>query len=145
MKKNKMPRMISLMSPFPVKISSTQTLDEALCLMRDNGVHHLPVISEVSGESDIVGLISMMDIERAQAFRHSDVEKILIVSDICHEGFTTADAHDCVYDVVRSMAVKHIDAVLISRDGDLVGLFTRTDVCFLFANQKTEEPDDLVS
>ncbi len=134
MKKDSMPKMIIYMTPFPYKIHSNSSLREAQEMMNKHNICHLPVIDDAE-DSDFFNIISERDIDRALSFGHTRVEEDLLVSDICPIRAYIVDANDPLDRVLEVMAEKRIDAVLVSRHGDLAGIFTATDACRLFAQR----------
>lgn len=52
-------RLSEIMSPHPIFISSTRSLDEAIAIMRDLGVRRLPVVDE---GGHLEGIVSLDDI-----------------------------------------------------------------------------------
>ena len=75
-----MPQLLSAMTPFPYHINADQCVDEALSLMLNNNIRHLPVMID----NNIETIVSDRDIKRAQLIGHrgaSDTE--LLVGDIC--------------------------------------------------------------
>jgi CBS domain-containing protein len=52
-----------LMSSDVIKIRPEQTIEEALCLMRDHRIRHLPV---VNNDDHMVGFLSLRDLMNAQ-------------------------------------------------------------------------------
>ena len=57
-----MPQMLSVMTPFPYHIEAGRPVDDALRMMQEHGIRHLPVMIDGAIEE----IVSDRDIKRAQ-------------------------------------------------------------------------------
>jgi CBS domain-containing protein len=48
-----------IMTPSPITIGEDASVDEAMCIMRDNNIRHLPVLDS---EQNVAGVLSMRDL-----------------------------------------------------------------------------------
>ena len=141
MENSSMPIMVSVMTPFPHQIDAHASLAEAKALMQEHGIHHLAVTDQGTLET----ILSMRDID-AGHFHQRTSEAELRVGDVCPARAYIADVHDPLDRILDAMIQAHIGAVLITRDGELSGIFTLQDACSLLANtlrqQHPEPPPD---
>ncbi|MGL6161362.1 CBS domain-containing protein [Microbulbifer sp.] len=136
-----MPTLAALMTPFPYHIDTSATVEEALALMEEHGVHHLPV----TRDGDLETVISRRDIERANAPGHRLEEQQLYVHDLCARRPYIADIHDPLDRILLAMADTGIGSVLVMREGELAGIVTVTDAlrfCGEYLADLVREEDD---
>jgi acetoin utilization protein AcuB len=123
-----MPLMAAVMSPFPWHIDHRASVSEARSMMEEHGVHHLPVM--VDGYVDSV--ISDRDLKRASLPGHSQSDTELQVGDLCPPRAYIADVGDPLDKILEVMAKTHIGSVIVTREGELAGIFTEVDTCRWF-------------
>jgi acetoin utilization protein AcuB len=133
----KMPQLLSLMTPFPYHIDAKASLVEARDMMSAYDIHHLPVMDD--GELETI--ISDRDIARVTSLGHRLEEDNLQVKDVCPPRAYFADVADPADRVLRVMAEKHIGAVIITKDGELAGIFTDMDACRVLASELAKHYD----
>lgn len=139
------PTLASVLSPFPYHISGSASINEAKTLMQAHDIHHLIVMND----GDVHGLISDRDIQHHAVLYEKIDDSEIKVNDICTNNAVMADIHDPLAKVLEAMTQKHIDSVIILRDGELAGIFTTSDACHHFAkllnqiNDKKNIPDIL--
>lgn len=127
----KMPQLLSIMTPFPYHIDASASLDEAREMMKKHDIHHLPVIDD--GELETI--ISIRDINRATNLGHRMEDDALTVADISPPTAYFADVSDPADRVLEMMSQKHIGAVIVTKDGELAGIFTAQDACRVLADE----------
>jgi acetoin utilization protein AcuB len=124
------PHMLTVMTPFPHSISSDALLAEAQSIMEAYNIGHLPVTQD----DDIAGLLSDRDLQRASIVGHPLTgEEELKVGDICSPKPHICDVSDPLARVLEVMAEKRLDAVLVLKEGEMVGIFTAIDACRVLA------------
>lgn len=130
------PQMVAVMTPFPHHISADATLADAVAMMNDLNVRHLPVFET----GDIVGILSERDIERAKIPGHplSD-ETELRVGDLCTQRPYFVDVADPLDRVLDVLVEKRIGSALVLKEGELVGVFTAVDACELLARMLRDQ------
>ncbi|TNF36568.1 MAG: CBS domain-containing protein, partial [Gammaproteobacteria bacterium] len=132
-----MPTLLAVMTPFPYQIDSEASLESARQLMAQHSIHHLAVTESGVLES----IVSSRDIQ-ASHFHNAQDDAGLTVGDVCPPRAYIADCHDPLDQILEAMATTHIGAVLVTRDGELVGIFTLQDACrMLAALLRTQHPD----
>ncbi len=124
----KMPKLATLMTPFPYSIDKGANLDQAIKMMGEHKVRHLPVTQG----HELVGMVSDRDLKGvALAHPGSTPSESLSVSDICHEAYVV-DLNAPLDRVLLEMAERHIGSAIVTREGKLAGVFTSVDACRSF-------------
>jgi acetoin utilization protein AcuB len=125
------PQMLVVMTPFPYHIDAGASLAEARAMMEEHDIRHLPVF----GQGDIVGIISVDDLERVRTPGHPlRDETELKAGDLCTRQPYFVDVSDPLDRVLDAMAEQRIDSALVLREGELAGVFTAADAYRLLAN-----------
>lgn len=127
------------MTPFPYHVDATAPLEEARALMREHEIHHLAV---KRGDA-IAGVVAMRDLP------HPADDGGRAVREVAMGDPYVVDINTRVDEVALTMAARHIDCALVTRDGHLAGLFTTTDACRLLGEHlraiAPPPPDDDVA
>ncbi len=139
----RIPRIKTVMTPFPYSITPSATLDLAVTMMGQHDIRHLPVCES----HNVLGILSERDAKLALAVRPGDTT--LTVSDVCtHEPFLV-DLERRLDEVAAEMASRRIGSAIVMRGDKLAGILTTTDVCRLLATTLREaygdEDDDDVA
>lgn len=115
-----------LMTPFPYSVGLDTPISDALEKMRSHAFHHLPV---TDGHA-LVGVITERDIRNRQAGSPSqEGSGELAVKDMYIHDAYIVDINEPLDNVLQEMATRHIGSVLVTRKGNLAGVFTSTDAC----------------
>lgn len=136
------PTIGSVMTPLPRAIDVDTPIREARNLMRERGVRHLPV----RRDGELVALLSDRDVKRAldPSLGLPDVDELFAGDVAVFEPRTVAETTP-LDDALEEMAEHHIGSILVERNGDLLGIFTSTDACRLFAAHLREAARDTSS
>lgn len=113
------------MSREPFTVAPEASVDQALKLMQDHGVRHLPVVSD----GKVVGMVN--DIELRTAWFPSLLDE-LTVKNVMVSDPATIDADATVYAAARLLYQKKRTGILVVDDGALVGIITLADILKLF-------------
>ncbi len=121
-----MPRIGSVMTPFPYSVGPDDSLRTARRMMAEHRIRHLPVMIE----GRPAGVITDQDMRRAAAGGAEGEPRVgdLTMSEACE-----ADMSAPLDLVLSEMAERHLDSALVLKAGKLVGIFTATDACREFA------------
>lgn len=120
------PQLKLLMTPFPYSIDLTADAEGALVLMQEHDVRHLPV----TDSHRLVGVITERDIKSLRAGRQpGDAGYNPGVSDMVIHDAYIVDINEPLDNVLLHMAEHHIGSTLVTRKGNLAGVFTSTDAC----------------
>lgn len=127
----KEPLLKTVMTPFPWSVSPTVTLHDALAMMKQHEVHHLPVCED----HQVLGILSELDTQRCLADSDSSGGvKESRVADVFQRDCLQVDLEQPLRQVLRTMFERHIDAALVLTHGRLAGIFTGSDACRAFAD-----------
>ena len=125
----KMPTIASAMTPFPYFIEVDAHAAAAKAMMQQFKIHHLPV----RDGDRIAGIISELDLRRAQAFgRDISSDSDIRALDICLRDVCVVDPDQPLDRVLSHMAGAQVDVVCVVKDGKLIGIYTYTDACRQF-------------
>tara|TARA_R110001583_G_scaffold160417_1_gene312313 strand:- start:1251 stop:1685 length:435 start_codon:yes stop_codon:yes gene_type:complete len=136
-----MPTLTEVMTPFPHLVEESTAINDAIQLMAEKQVNHLPVVVD----HKVVGLLSTADIKLAQMPGHPTTEfTALTVGDICRRRIYVVDLHVRLDEVLDQMAAETWDAAVVLREKRLAGIFTSHDACRILSRwlQKEFLPDD---
>ena len=128
---NRIPTMKSVMTPFPFAIDAAEDLAEARRRMEEHGIRHLPVLAE--GEP--IGILSNRALARAEAaLAVAGDPRPARVGDVCRFPAYAVGLDEPLDNVLAHMARERVGSALVLRAGKVVGIFTTTDACRLFAS-----------
>lgn len=120
------PTMASVMTPFPFSVEADAPLKAAEQLMAEHTIHHIPV----KEEGHLVGVVTARDLARFKSAQATGSQpKPASIRDVYVADPYIVDLHEPLDEVVRTMAEGHIDAALVVKHDQLVGIFTATDAC----------------
>lgn len=124
------PTIETVMTPLPVSVGVDARITEARELMADHDIRHLPV----TDDGEIVGVVTQRDIGLVLDPAHDlPFDSQLRVGTICMPDAYVVTPDTPLDDVVEEMARRRIGSALVARDGRLLGIFTATDACRLYA------------
>ena len=109
------------MTRSPMTIIGETTVDQALEIMEQRGLHHLPVLS---AEGDLVGIVSEKDLLRATC--DDQVEQVMTRKVISVTEYTAME------EAARIMSDHKIGCLPVLRDDKLIGIITETDLFKIF-------------
>jgi CBS domain-containing protein len=108
-------------SPSPITTGVEASLDEALALMQEHRIRHLPVMKDTK----IVGVISERDLLTHMGRNWA---RTLMVEDIMNTSLLTVYVNDNLGEVAFQLSQeKKGSALVLDLEGDLYGIFTTTD------------------
>lgn len=133
--RHKIPAIKSVMTPFPYWVAANATLAQAIQIMNQRTVHHLPV----KDEGNLVGVLTRSDIE--QFLNHNDTisSEQLFVSNACVKQVYVVDLDEPLDNVLFHLTNFHIGSALVTKNGRLAGLFTQHDACRCFGEFLREQ------
>ena len=120
-----------------ISIHPDLTIQEALALMKKEGIRRLPVVDK---KGKLVGIVSEQDLMQASP---SDATSLSVwelnyliskitVSEIMNKDVITIDETTPVEEAARIMADNKIGGMPVMREGEMVGIITETDLFKLF-------------
>jgi acetoin utilization protein AcuB len=110
------------MSPSPQTIGVAQPLSVAREMMVKHGIRHLPVVEF----GRLVGMLSERELDLLESIPEIDVESTPVSRGMSHQALCVAPT-DLVADVAATMADRKVGSVVVSKLGDVVGVFTTID------------------
>ena len=105
----------------PVTITGGATVEQALALIEDQEIRHLPV---VDAEETLVGILSEKDLLRAPS---GDLVESVMTRDVI-----TVTEYTPLEEAARVMADHKISSLPVMRNGRLVGIITETNLFKVF-------------
>jgi CBS domain-containing protein len=132
----RIPTIKTVMTPFPYSTTPEQSVRQALALMADHNIHHLPVTED----GGLIGMVSSRDIQLILDSAPNDTsdEQVKVGAVMTEETFTV-DLSERLDGVLHRMAEHHLRSVVVTRKGKLVGIFTQVDACSAFADFLREQ------
>jgi acetoin utilization protein AcuB len=112
---------VERMTRLPVTVTGETTVQEALRVIDECQVRHLPVLDN---NGALVGIVSEKDLLRANSGHP--------VEEIMTRDVITATEYTALEEAARIMIDHKISSLPVVRDGKLVGIITETDLFELF-------------
>lgn len=126
------------MSSKVVTIGAGDTLVQAVRVMKDNKIKHLPVVDAKGG---LVGIVTDRDLKEASASDATtlEVHELLYLLDqvkiesIMSKNVVTVEKGTALKQAALTMVEKGIGCLPVTSGGQLTGIITRTDILRFFA------------
>ncbi len=118
------PTIQKYMTTQPISIEAGQTLQDAIMVLKQHSIRHLPVMRG----NEVVGLLSDRDVKLALGIQGLDTDRMPVI-DICIEKPYTVKPEAHLKEVALTMASKHYGSAIVVSNGKLVGIFTTVDAC----------------
>jgi acetoin utilization protein AcuB len=132
---NRIPLLKTVMTPFPWWVDIDEPLLVARDMMRQHKVRHLPV----KENGKLTSVITDRDLKFAlDPDLGLPPRESLRVRDVCVYTAYIVDIDSRLETVLDTMAERKIGSALVTRDGNLVGIFTSTDACRALARMIRE-------
>lgn len=120
--RGKAPVVRECMTHLPVEAEKCQTVSDAVSLMHQNHIHHLPVMSG----SHLKGIVSLHDLLQHRV-EHAGSAESMLLEEICTGDLLKVGPLTPVNEVAKRMLDRKIDCAVVVDGGFVVGLFTSTD------------------
>jgi CBS domain-containing protein len=137
----KVPRLVSIMTPFPHSVEVDVSAQAALDVMHEHSIRHLPVTRQHLAYSmvsrDAIGREADLSGRSPDAFT---------VADVCDRDPSLVDLNSPLDEVLDLMAERQLHCVVATRGERVAGVFTIVDACSLLASLLRGErpiPDDV--
>lgn len=132
----RIPPVKAVMTPFPHSVDAAEPPGRADELLREHGIHHLPV----TDGDELVGVVSARELRAAgrAAGEAGSADAGLRVGDLTSNRACIVELDEPLDNVLLRMAHQHCDCALVVRGGKLVGIFTVGDACLGFAEHLRE-------
>lgn len=112
---------VERMTADPVSITGEATVEQALAIVAERKLRHLPV---VDAQQTLVGIVSEKDLLRASC--DDPIETVMTREVI------TVTEYTALEEAARIMADHKISSLPVMRNGKLVGIITETDLFSIF-------------
>jgi len=122
----RIPRINSVMTPFPYSVEASAGLDVAQEMMTRHRIRHLPVMEG----AQLVGVISSHALERARS-----TDGPHGIADVMRKDPYIVEIGEPLERVLYEMAEQHLECVLVVKDERLAGIFTVVDACRRFGQE----------
>lgn len=123
-------------SPILVTIDPSANLDQAIELMQENGIRHLPVVRN----KKVVGIVSERDLLLHIGKNWSVMMK---VGDIMSTNLLSVHSNDTLGDVAYQLSTEKVgSAIVLDENEDLYGIFTTTDALNALVEIMQTQPDN---
>ena len=121
------PRINSVMTPFPYSVEADARLRDASRMMERHRIRHLPVIED----GHLVGIVSQRMIERQQAGSGGEAP----VRDVMLDEPYIVEIGEPLEKVLEHLAENHLECALVVKDERLAGIFTMIDAYRRYARE----------
>lgn len=128
------PKITHYMTKLPLSISSEDSILDAMEIMQEKNIRHLPV----KKQNATIGLISDRDIKTLFALAGANYKSVK-VGDVCSHQPYIVNSSALLNEVVAEMAYRKVGSVIVVDFGRLEGIFTTTDACRALASIVSEK------
>lgn len=119
----------------PLVIAPETLVEDALLIMRENDLRHLPVVVD----NELVGLVSERDLKACGGY-----ENRLIVGDVMVKNLFVVTRSTPIADIAREMADGKIgSALVVDEENRIEGIFTSTDALRLLCELLEDQSFDM--
>jgi CBS domain-containing protein len=120
----------AVMTPYPYSIDADAHAGTAWSMLNQLRIHHLPVREG----QQVFGVVTDRDLKRAQILGQDlSANSNVRVADVCSRDVYVVAPETSLIEVLEHMATHQHDVALVVRQGQLVGIFTYSDVCRRYA------------
>ncbi|MCB9915379.1 MAG: CBS domain-containing protein [Planctomycetes bacterium] len=130
------------MSARPVLVDASASLDEAMRLMDDHDVRHLPVLRDGS----LVGVVSDRDVMSATGWLPANLREPSgpsTVGDLVRKKAVTATPDDSIVMTAVDMVSREIGCLPVLEDGAVVGIVTEMDMLSAYIDVSEQDNESL--
>lgn len=113
-----------LMSPRVTSVGSATPVEELRALMRDQHIHHLPVLAD---DGTLVGLVSYRDLVACCGRAPGPAEEPLVAARVMSSPAETVDPDTDVRRAAEIMLDRRYGCLPVIEAGRLVGILTESD------------------
>jgi acetoin utilization protein AcuB len=108
-------------SPILVTVDPSANLDQAIELMQENGIRHLPVVRY----EKVVGIVSERDLLLHVG---KDWSAMMKVGDVMSTNLLSVHKNDTLSDVAYQLSTEKVGSAIVLDENELLyGIFTTTD------------------
>ena len=123
-------------SPILVTIDPSANLDQAIELMQENGIRHLPVVRN----EKVIGIVSERDLLLHVG---KDWTSMMKVGDVMSTNLLSVHRNDTLGDVAYQLSTEKVgSAIVLDENESLYGIFTTTDALNALVEIMRSQPDN---
>mgnify|MGYP001825440702 FL=1 len=119
------PRINSVMTPFPYSVEADARLAEAARMMARHKIRHLPVIDD----GQLIGVVSQRRLEAGESDEGTSVRDVMFAEPYIVE------IGEPLEKVLAQLADRHLECALVVKDDRLAGIFTMIDAYRRYARE----------
>ena len=123
------PTIESVMTPLVYAVCIDDAVEIAEDLMIEHGIRHLAV----TDAGALVGIVSDRDIAITPNTAELAIRSKIAVREICSLDVYSAEVGEALDGILITMSERHLGATLVTRNGEIAGIFTTTDACRCYA------------
>lgn len=116
------PQVSKYMTTTPHTVRPSLTLNEAMKLMREHQIRHLPILEG----GQLVGLLTERDIRMIESFKDVDPAKFVVEDAMSQEVYVVPPSAP-LDEVAAEMASKKYGSAVVMQNQKVVGIFTMVD------------------
>ena len=124
------------MTPFPYAIGPRDDVAQALTLMQEHGIRHLPVIEHFH----CIGLVTLEAVEAALS--HAAPDRVPQVNQLSFSDVYRVDINQPLEQMLTHMVEHSVSCAVILKADKVVGIFTGVDACRLLLQLLPHVPPD---
>lgn len=130
---NPLLKIATIMTPDPITVMASTSLDEARALFAKHHIHHLPVVDP---EGAVIGMLSQSDYLKAHG------QSFSIVGELMTKGLAKLEADDTVRTAANLFTLNKFHALpIVGANNHLVGIVTTLDLIKLMDREDIELSD----
>lgn len=130
---NPLHKIATIMTPDPITVMASTSLDEARALFAEHHIHHLPVVDT---EGVVIGMLSQSDYLKAHG------QDLNSVGDLMTKGLAKLEADDTVRTAANLFTLNKFHALpIVDANNHLVGIVTTLDLIKLMDREDIELSD----
>lgn len=126
---HRMPHVKTVMTPFPYSIAWEAGVSAAVEMMEEHNIRHLPV----TRDGTVFGLVADSDLRVSRALgielAGHESRDDLQVGLVCSTEPYVVDLETPLVGVIDELVRRQISSALVTREGQLCGILTTTDIC----------------
>lgn len=112
-------------------VRESESIEQALMVMKNHHFRHLPVTTEKTGE--IIGIVSDRDLYKALSSDEVSVGQVM------SHPVMKFDVSVSVNEIVDSMVKNKVSAFLLTKESEVKGIITTEDLLIMLSNMLTDE------
>ncbi|OQX28376.1 MAG: hypothetical protein BWK80_00350 [Desulfobacteraceae bacterium IS3] len=116
----------SLMISDPITITKNASIEEAIRVMKDNSIRHLPVVSE---DNELEGFVTLADLKLGMI---PSLLGDVTLKDLIIEEPVTVSPEDSIETAARLIYTHKISGMPVAKNKKLLGIITETDILRTF-------------